>query len=267
MKLTFDAKSRIFYKRMSMPLKPISFYKSLRDAKARRESAMFLVEGVRAISQIARSRPECIVELLVPEKIRPPAGLAFPVRFVSAPQFRSLCLSVTPAGPIALVRIPAGANADALPDKTGARVLALEDVQDPGNVGALVRSAAAFDFSGVLLSDKCADPFGPKAVQASAGTVLSLWVRKTKRFHSFLRELAGKGYCCIAADMRGGETPRARGSSHMVLIMGNEGNGVSSEGLGCANVLMRIPINADKAESLNVAASGAVCMYALTRAG
>ena len=142
--------------------------------------------------------------------------------------------------------------------------LLLEDVQDPGNVGALVRSAAAFDFSGVLLSDKCADPFGPKAVQASAGTILSVWVRKTKEFHTRLRELADNGYYCVAADIRGTEMLRKGGTPRFVLVLGNEGSGLSAEGLQCAHSVMRIPINTAKAESLNVAAGGAVCMFALT---
>lgn len=244
-------------------MKPLSFYKSLHDAKARREAGAFLVEGVRAVTQIARSRPESIVELLVEEKKRPPAGLKYPVRFVSPSQFRAICASTTPCGPLAVVTIPDGAYSSSLPEDTGVRVLALEDVQDPGNVGALVRSAAAFDFSGVLLSDKCADPFGPKAVQASAGSVLSVWVRRTREFHAGVRELAEKGFYCIAADVRGTETLRPGGSPKFVLIVGNEGNGISAEGLACSHSVMRIPINAAKAESLNVAASGAVCMYAL----
>lgn len=244
-------------------MKPLSFYKSLHDAKGRREAGMFLVEGVRAVSQIARSHPESIIELLVEEKKRPPAGLRYPVRIVSTPQFRAISASATPSGPLAVVKIPSGAYSPSLPDDTGVRVLALEDVQDPGNVGALVRSAAAFDFSGVLLSDKCADPFGPKAVQASAGSVLSVWVRRTNEFHARVRELSENGFYCIAADIRGTETLRAGGPPRFVLIMGNEGNGISAEGLACSHGVMRIPINAAKAESLNVAASGAVCMYAL----
>lgn len=245
------------------PMKPLSFYKSLRDAKVRHDAGMFLVEGVRAVTQIAASHPESIVEVLVEEKKKPPAGLKYPVRFISPSQFRAISTSTTPSGPLAVVKIPEGAYSSSLPADTGVRVLALEDVQDPGNVGALVRSAAAFDFSGVVLSDKCADPFGPKAVQASAGSLLSLWVRRTREFHAGLRELAGRGFRCIAADVRGTEPLRSGDSSRVVLIMGNEGSGVSAEGLACSHSVMRIPINTAKAESLNVAASGAVCMYAL----
>ncbi|HMD68496.1 MAG TPA: RNA methyltransferase [Chitinivibrionales bacterium] len=244
-------------------MKPLSFYKSLHDAKARRERGVFLVEGIRAVTQIAQSHSESIIELLVEEKKRAPAELKYPVRFISPSQFRAICTSAAPCGPLAVVKIPGGAYSSSLPDDTGVRVLALEDVQDPGNVGALVRSAAAFDFSGVLLSDKCADPFGPKAVQASAGSVLSVWVRRTKEFHAGVRGLAEKGFYCIAADVRGTETLHSGGSPKFVLILGNEGNGISADVLACSHSIVRIPINAARVESLNVAASGAVCMYAL----
>jgi TrmH family RNA methyltransferase len=131
-------------------------------------------------------------------------------------------------------------------------------------VGALVRSAAAFDFSGVLLSDKCADPFGPKAVAASAGAVLSVWVRKTQEFLARLRNLADGGHYCVAADVRGTEVLCRVNSARLVLIVGNEGGGISPDVLACARSVVRIPINAARVESLNVAASGAVCMYALS---
>jgi TrmH family RNA methyltransferase len=245
-------------------LNPLSFYKSLHDARGRKEAGAFLVEGVRAVAQIAQARPDSILEIVVAENCDSPPFPGYPARRITASQFRGASASTTPSGLLAVVKIPDDSYSPLLPPNADGRILALEDVQDPGNVGALVRSAAAFDFSGVLLSEKCADPFGPKAVAASAGAVLSVWVRKTPEFLARLRSLADGGHYCVAADIRGTEALRRVNSARLVLIVGNEGGGISQDVLACARSVVKIPINSDKVESLNVAASGAVCMYALT---
>jgi RNA methyltransferase, TrmH family len=253
------------FQRGSEVLKPLSWYKSLHDSKGRREAGAFLVEGVRAIAQISSVSPESILELLYEEDDNVPrAGLANPVRWLTRPQFKSICLSRNPSGPLALVAMPVDAESASLPADKGDRILVCEDIQDPGNIGTLIRTAAALDFSGVVLSDKCADPFAPKAVQAGAGTVLSLWLRRTTDFLRCVRGLANTGFSCIAADLRGTDVLFDIKPKRFALILGNEGSGLSDETLGLATHVVKIPINSRKAESLNVAASGAICMHALT---
>jgi TrmH family RNA methyltransferase len=254
-----------YFQRGSEILKPLSWYKSLHDAKGRRGERMFLAEGVRAISQISRASPESIREVLYEEDDSiPRAGLTYPVRWLTKPQFKSVCLSRNPSGPLAVVALPQEYESHTLPADRGNRILICEDIQDPGNIGTLIRTAAGLDFSGVLLNDKCADPFGPKAVQASAGTVLSLWLRRTEELVRNIKGLVNAGFSCIAADVRGAHTLAGLRPPRLALILGNEGNGLSPEIVGLATHVIKIPINARKAESLNVAASGAICMYALT---
>jgi len=226
---------------------------------------MFLAEGARAISQISSASPQSIQELLYEEdESIPRTGLAYPVRWLTRPQFKSVCLSKNPSGPLAVVSMPSDVESPQLPKDRGDRILICEDIQDPGNIGTLIRTAAGLDFSGVLLNDKCADPFGPKAVQASAGTVLSLWLRRTPDLVKSIKGLVNRGFSCIAADLRGTDALGGLRPSRFALILGNEGNGLSDETLGLATHVVKIPINSRKSESLNVAASGAICMYALT---
>jgi TrmH family RNA methyltransferase len=254
------------FQRGSEVLKPLSWYKSLHDSKGRREAGAFLVEGVRAIAQISSASPKNIQELLYEEDDNVPrAGLAYPVRWLTRSQFKSVCLSQNPSGPLAVVAVPDGTESASLPADKGDRILVCEDIQDPGNVGALIRTAAALDFYGIVLSDKCADPFGPKAVQASAGTLLSVWLRRTPDFRRCIKGLVNMGFSCIAADLRGTDVLSSIKPKRFALILGNEGNGLSDELLAMATHVAKIPINSRKAESLNVAASGAICMYALTR--
>ena len=165
-------------------------------------------------------------------------------------------------GRLAVVSIPGEAASDLLPRDPGERILALEDIQDPGNLGTLIRSAAAFDFSGIVCSDKCADPFSPKAIQSSCGAIVSVWVRRIPDLSPALAALRAGGYRIVAADVGGKPVGGARiAGGKTVIVLGNEGNGLSERILRTADETIRIPINGLKVESLNVAGTGAILMF------
>lgn len=244
-----------------MHLKPLKWYKKLATKKGRLESGAFLVEGERAIRQIITVNPDKVLEIITTSELTPSFQI-FPVRFVSDSQFRSLCLTKTPQGPIAVIRLNPETYSDQLPGTLGAKVLLLEDIQDPGNVGTLIRTAAAFDFSGIILAEKCADPLSPKCVQSSAGSVLSVWLRKTPRYLELAESLKKEGYYLVAADLDGAEDASILSSREKLLLaLGNEAWGASESLLHTADHQLKIPINRKSAESLNVAACGAICMY------
>lgn len=236
-------------------------YRILAEAKGRRSSGRFIVEGPRAVRQIADHHPDRLIEI-VASKSEPVNIAGCPVRRVSESQFRTMSRSRTPQGILAVVRLPSDFFSEHLPRQAGPRILLLEDIQDPGNVGTLIRTAAAFDFSGILLTDKCADPFSPKTVQSSAGSVLSLWLRRTSRYRTLIDDLKRREYRLISADVRGRSGPRALADSpRLILALSNEASGPSEWLVGASDIRIRIPVSASKAESLNVAASGAICMY------
>ncbi|HYI10202.1 MAG TPA: RNA methyltransferase [Thermoanaerobaculia bacterium] len=145
------------------------------------------------------------------------------------------------------------------PHATAARILArrdtiavaLDGVQDPGNVGTIIRLAAAFDAAGLLLLPGCADPYGPKAIRSSAGAILNVLVASITE-----EELLSSGVPLVATAMHGAAAdPPARDA---VLVFGNEGSGVSEEILRRATALA-IPMSA-RVESLNVASSAAILL-------
>ena len=130
-------------------------------------------------------------------------------------------------------------------------LIALDGVQDPGNVGTIVRLAAAFDAAGVALLPGCADAFGPKAIRASVGSILNVPIVDVTA-----RELLDCGWPLFAAEASGDlADPPSRGA---VLVFGSEGNGVSGE-LMRASTPLAIPTSA-RVESLNVAASAAILL-------
>ncbi len=246
---------------MSTPLKPFRWYKKLATQKGRLEAGAFLVEGDRAIKQIIDSHLDEIIEILTIEE---PLSVYrnYTVRLVPESQLRSICLTKTPQGTMAVVRLPVDVYSGYLPEDVGNKILLLEDIQDPGNVGTLIRTAAAFDFSGVIMTENCADPMSPKCVQATAGTILSVWLRRTKRYLELTKALRKGGYLLIATDLNGVAEPSILyRQKKLLLALGNEAAGLSRELLSSADYRLRIPTIRGKAESLNVAACGAICMY------
>jgi TrmH family RNA methyltransferase len=244
-----------------MSEKSLKWYRQLADKKGRLETGFFLVEGEKAIKQIVASHREAIAETISVEE--PPTILRnYPIRTITTSQFKYISNVQTPQGILAVVKVPKDIYSPNLPQDIGSHVLALEDIQDPGNVGTLIRTAAALGYDGVVLTESCADPLNPKCVQASAGTVLSVWLRRTVQYLEIIRSLKKDEYKIFAAEVKGTDSPeKISGQAKLVLALGNEAVGLSKELLEIADYRVRIPTAPEKAESLNVAACGAILMY------
>jgi TrmH family RNA methyltransferase len=242
-------------------LKPLKWYKELSTRKGRLAAGAFLVEGPRAISQVISSSPGSIIEILYTGD-QPYRYGNYTLRPLTGTRMQSISSASTSQGPIAVVRLPEDTDSAGLPVDAGHRVLLLEDIQDPGNVGTLIRTAAAFDYSGVILTDKCADPFSPKCVQSTAGSALSMWIRRTAACLDLVDELKRRGHRLVAADLGGAEDPSVlTGLDKLVLALGNEAAGLSGALLEKSDHRIKIPMAGAKAQSLNVAACGAICIY------
>lgn len=242
-------------------LKPLKWYKQLATREGRLDAQAFIIEGEHAIRQIASSYPGEILELVSTRPLSSPYN-NYPVRLVNESQFNSISTARTPQGILVVIRLPVETYSDNIPDKIGRKLLLLEDIQDPGNMGTLIRTSVAFNFSGIILTKKCADPFSPKSVQSTAGSVLSAWIRRTGSYLHMIKLLKGNGYSLIAADLNGDKLPSVlHNQSNFILALGNESYGISEQLLNMANYRMRIPIDCNKVESLNVAACGAILMY------
>ena len=144
---------------------------------------------------------------------------------------------------------------------SGRRILALDGVQDPGNLGAVLRSAAAFGWQGVLLGPGCADAYGIKALRAAMSSTVKLPVARTDDLAEALRQLRSRGYTCFAARLEESEElPAAAQDAPLVLVVGSEGQGIRPEVAAVCDVSVRIPI-APAMESLNAAVAASVLMW------
>ncbi len=199
--------------------------------------------------------------MLAPDAVfEQPPGVS--TRRISAKKLEALCTTRHSQGAVAVVTLPPGSYSSKPPAQPGTKILLLEDVQDPGNVGTLIRTAAAFDFDGVLLTEKCADPFSAKCILSSAGSVVAVWLRRTRLWLTVLDSLIDHKRVLIATAVDG--PPLCARTGPFVLALGNEGAGLSSQVRSRAHEIMSIPINTKRAESLNVSIAGALCMYGLS---
>lgn len=243
-------------------MRSLKWYRSLSDSKFRQQEGVFLVEGFRAAEQIIKVYPESVDEIVGTEDACVAYRNNFPVRILSQPQLDYISSSRTSQGIVAVVKLPLECYSSEPPQEYGTAILLLEHVQDPGNVGTLIRTAAAFNYSGVLLSSQCADPFSSKVVQASAGAILSVWIRRTECYLEMASRFKADGLMILAADVHGRQNLDLIARSH-VLALGNEGAGLTSELLDISGYSFRIPFDSKKVESLNVAISGAIAMFCL----
>ena len=142
------------------------------------------------------------------------------------------------------------------PKKTSSRILVLDDVQDPDNVGALIRSAAAFGFHHVILSLKSADIYNEKTIRASKGSIFDVYIER-RPLEEALIEHKSKGYQILYADAHDQGTPQD--FPLMMLILGNEGHGVSKAVKQLSDISVRIETK--HVESLNVSVAGGILMH------
>lgn len=137
------------------------------------------------------------------------------------------------------------------------RLLVLDRVCDPGNLGQLLRTAAAFGWDAVCLLEGSADPFNPKALAAARGATFKLNISE-KSWESLKKTLDANSAILTAADLKGVPFNEFSAPSQMALVLGNEAEGISKE-VSCKSLSLTIPMRASS-ESLNVAAAGAILM-------
>jgi len=139
----------------------------------------------------------------------------------------------------------------------------LERIQDPGNLGMIIRSSLAFEAGGVCLSEKSVNPFNTKVIRASAGTVFSLPVFLVNNFDHFYKQVKDYGYKIISTKVSAKKTCKElKNISPIVLLFGNEGSGLSKEMINLSDEVIKIP-HSDKVESLNLGVSVSVILWEL----
>lgn len=169
-----------------------------------------------------------------------------------------------PTGVVASAHIPALTSADVL-SPAPALVLAAAGLQDPGNAGAIIRSAAAAGATGVVLDELSADPWGWKALRASMGSAFHLPVVRSRALTSLLNEWRRTGVTLVATVPRGGTSMYdVDFTQPSAVLLGGEGPGLPDELIEAADARVSIPMHG-AIESLNVAVAAALLLYEARR--
>ena len=234
-------------------------WRSLKDKKGRDEQNTFLVEGPKMTGEALFSGFP-VHALLVREGYIPPFPVPsdVPVYTLTDHVFRIVCETKTPQGIAAVLGITA-------PPLKGELLLALDGIQDPGNMGTIIRTADAAGFGGIVLSPDCADVFSPKVVRATMGSIFRVGFRFPPSLPAELVSFRNQGWSIISSQLDGEPFyERASVPKPLILIVGNEGNGISDDVKSVATHRFRLPMYGGS-ESLNAAVAAGIMMYDFIR--
>jgi RNA methyltransferase, TrmH family len=232
-----------------------------REGKERAAQRRYVIEGPTLVADAIAAGVELLEVYAEPDAAIPDGVDAIAVE---TGVLSSIVDAVTSQGIAALARIPAATLADV---PTTASVLVAVAVADPGNAGTLLRSAEAAGFGAVLFTSGSADPFAPKCVRASAGSVFRVPVLKGGEAATVLDEVGGTGRRRIATRAHDAVAlDEADLSGPVAVVVGNEAHGLPAVLDGHVDTWVSIPM-AGRVESLNVAMAGTLLCYEVFRRG
>ena len=224
----------------------------LKEKKYRDLSNTFLIEGRHLVLEAHREKK--IVELILEQDELFP--LDTNTLYVSSNVMKRLSDLSTPSNVMAVV--------EKLDEKPiGEKILILDNIQDPGNLGTIIRSAVAFNFDTIVLSPGTVDLYNPKVVRSTQGMMfhINIIVREPV---NFINELKNEGYKIVGTKVTNGVDIRdSKTYSHFALIIGNEGKGMSEELSELCDEYLYIKMN-DQCESLNAAVAASILMYEIS---
>lgn len=241
--------------------------RALVSGRDRAACGAFLLDGEHMVGEALSARPEGVRQLFVDadklERFKPliqkaeAAGAA--VYATPARVLEALSQVKTPQGIAAVCALPSPVPLEC----QQGRLLLLENVQDPGNVGTMLRTLDAAGFDGCVLTHGCADPYGAKAFRAAMGSAFRVPITFVENAPSAVAALNARGYATIGAALDGGPFyERDPLPEKLCVLIGNEGAGLTPETLAECAHRYRLPMRGG-AESLNAAVAAAILMYEL----
>jgi TrmH family RNA methyltransferase len=237
-------------------------WKKLHTKKGRDKSGCFFIEGYHLIGEALKSDVE-IIDLVIEEGTEIPAQwhddrISFCE--VTGGVMKDISDTETPQGVIAVCRKPKVS----LPKNLRGQFLLIDGVQDPGNIGTMIRTADAAGLTAVILGKGCADPYNGKVLRATQGSLFHLPVEEGDLFE-WVKEFKRQQVPVYGTALQGGKTyTDVFTNEYFALIVGNEGNGVDPALLKETDEKLYIPIHGH-AESLNVSVAAGILLYGLRR--
>lgn len=231
----------------------IKKYLKLKNKKYRDEDKLFLVEGEHLVEEAIKN--DLLFDLLVLEGND--YKIEFPYTIVSSNIMKKLSEMDSIPKVIGIVK-QKEEN-----DKYGNRILIVDDVQDPGNLGTIIRSSVAFNVSDIILGIKTVDLYNDKVIRSSQGMIFNINIVKRDIKEEIIK-LKEKGYTVLGTNVNNGEDISTLVVNKCAIVIGNEGNGVKKEIQELCDKNIYIDMN-EKCESLNVGVATSIILYELNR--
>ena len=227
----------------------------LLSKKFRDEEGKFLVEGEHLVEEAFKSG--LLLEVIKCEDVLGEYNV--PTTLVTYEVIKKLSNTVNPQRIIGVVR--------KIEEKElGNKVLILDDIQDPGNLGTIIRSSLAFNIDSIVLSNNSVDMYNDKVIRSSEGMIFHLNIVR-KDIKELIKELHNDGFKVYGTKVDGGTSvDKVNVTNKYAIVMGNEGNGVKDEVLDLCDDYLYIDIS-DKVESLNVGVATSIILYELNKRG
>ncbi len=241
-----------------------------KSARYRRECFEFTAEGLRLCLDALNSDAD-IESLIVSEKsygkhtddINKIAEVCEKSYIVPDSLFSRISQTKTPQGILCVIKT---LDKPTLFDKMliGGKYVALENIQDPSNLGTVLRTAEAVGVDGVILSDDCCDIYSPKVIRGSMGAVFRLPILTSESIESFISEHKELSFYASVVDKGAEKITDVEFEEPCAVIIGNEGNGIKQSTISVCDKKITIPMNG-RAESLNASAAAAIIIWELIK--
>lgn len=234
------------------------------SARARRQQDCFLVEGPRMFFEVPKER---LLEVYVTEGFEKKYGdrlVDCCYELISDAVCRHLSDTRTPQGVTALVKKQETPLEEILAGDENPCLFLLENLQDPGNMGTILRTSEGAGVSGIIINRESVDPYNPKVIRSTMGAIFRMPFVVVDAFEDVLRRLKEAGVRTFAAHLDGEDFYRQDYRGGCAFFIGNEGNGLSEELAARADGRIRIPMKG-QVESLNAAVAATVLMYETLR--
>ncbi|MBQ8472482.1 MAG: RNA methyltransferase [Bacilli bacterium] len=237
----------------SLDNKKIKKYLKLKNKKYRDSEKLFLIEGTHLIEEAIKNN--LLVDLLVLEGEN--FNYSYEITYVSSNIMKKLSNMESIPSVIGVVKF--------LEPKeiTGNKVLILDDIQDPGNLGTIIRSSLAFNVSDIILSINSVDLYNDKVIRSTQGMLFKVNIIRSD-LKDIILNLKQDGYTILGTDVKDGIDVKELDVDKFALVMGNEGQGVSREIKSMCDKNLYIKMNS-RVESLNVGVATSILLYELNR--
>jgi len=250
----------------------VKYLRSLADPKNRKKERAFLIEGTKMVEEALRDNQGVTMVVASPTIVqRHGKGIlklaehkSVEVVWISERLTDTISESKTPQPVMAVVKMSQHSEEELL-THSAKLIIVVHQLQDPGNLGTIIRTAEAVGASGVAITPNTVDPFNAKAIRASMGSILRLPIVPIAEFAGFIKKCRQQGFQTAATVVTGKKTHfDVDLTKPTVMILGQEGAGLSQDMLADIDLQVRIPM-AETIDSLNVATAAAVILYEAMR--